>query len=48
MIPDLCNDMHDCGVATGDAWACAHLDPYARYGLPPLGRAAGASPLPPR
>ncbi|WP_433202316.1 alkaline phosphatase family protein [Dactylosporangium sp. CS-047395] len=100
VIPDLCNDMHDCGVATGDAWARAHLDPYARwaaghdswlivtfdeddgsagnriltlvtgagitpgprsgrvdhyavlrtigdrYGLPPLGRAAGASPLP--
>src|SRR4051812_23160273 len=21
VVPDLCNDMHNCGVATGDAWA---------------------------
>jgi phosphatidylinositol-3-phosphatase len=31
VIPNLCNDMHDCGVATGDAWARAHLDPYLRW-----------------
>src|SRR4051794_19549525 len=100
VVPNLCNDMHDCPVATGDAWAKQHLGPYATwakahnsllivtfdedegtaanhiattvvgagvragatssqridhysllrtiedmYGLPPLGSAAGASPL---
>ncbi|HJU35950.1 MAG TPA: alkaline phosphatase family protein [Gaiellaceae bacterium] len=27
VIPDLCNDMHDCSVATGDAWLEAHVVP---------------------
>jgi acid phosphatase len=31
VVPNLCNDMHDCGTATGDAWARAHLDPYLRW-----------------
>jgi phosphatidylinositol-3-phosphatase len=31
VVPDLCNDMHDCSVATGDAWARAHLAPYASW-----------------
>ncbi|WP_426503176.1 alkaline phosphatase family protein [Dactylosporangium sp. McL0621] len=31
LIPNLCNDMHDCGIATGDAWARAHLDAYVRW-----------------
>jgi acid phosphatase len=31
VIPDLCNDMHDCGVSTGDHWARDHLDPYLRW-----------------
>jgi phosphatidylinositol-3-phosphatase len=31
VVPDLCNDMHDCPVATGDAWARQVLDPYARW-----------------
>ncbi|MER7274005.1 alkaline phosphatase family protein [Dactylosporangium sp. NPDC000244] len=31
VIPNLCDDMHDCGVATGDAWAREHLDPYVRW-----------------
>ncbi len=31
VIPNLCDDMHDCGVGTGDAWAKAHLDPYLRW-----------------
>jgi acid phosphatase len=31
LIPDLCNDMHDCSVRTGDAWARRVLDPYARW-----------------
>ena len=28
MIPNLCHDMHDCRVATGDAWAQQHLTGY--------------------
>nr|WP_277349695.1 alkaline phosphatase family protein [Planosporangium thailandense] len=31
VIPNLCHDMHDCGVATGDAWARSHLDTYLRW-----------------
>jgi phosphatidylinositol-3-phosphatase len=31
VVPNLCNDMHDCSVATGDGWARAHLDPYRRW-----------------
>jgi acid phosphatase len=27
VVPDLCNDMHDCSVATGDAWLRAHIVP---------------------
>jgi len=28
VIPDLCNDMHDCDVATGDRWLRDHLSDY--------------------
>ncbi|GEL18048.1 hypothetical protein PA7_18850 [Pseudonocardia asaccharolytica DSM 44247 = NBRC 16224] len=31
LIPNLCHDMHDCDVATGDAWAREHLDGYVRW-----------------
>jgi len=31
VIPNLCDDMHDCPVSTGDGWAAAHLDGYARW-----------------
>jgi phosphatidylinositol-3-phosphatase len=31
VIPDLCNDTHDCPIGTGDAWAAAHLDGYRRW-----------------
>ena len=31
VIPNLCHDMHDCDVATGDAWAREHLAPYADW-----------------
>jgi acid phosphatase len=31
VVPDLCHDMHDCPVATGDAWARRHLAPYAHW-----------------
>jgi len=31
VVPNLCNDMHDCGVPAGDTWAHAHLDPYLQW-----------------
>jgi hypothetical protein len=31
VVPNLCNDMHDCTVATGDAWLQNHLDAYAQW-----------------
>lgn len=31
VIPNLCHDMHNCSVATGDRWAATHLDRYARW-----------------
>jgi acid phosphatase len=31
VIPNLCSDMHDCPVATGDAWAKAHLGDYVSW-----------------
>jgi hypothetical protein len=27
VVPNLCNDMHDCSVATGDTWLKAHIVP---------------------
>ncbi len=33
VIPDLCDDMHDCPVATGDAWLRAHLNGYAGWAM---------------
>lgn len=31
VIPDLCHDMHDCSVASGDSWLKAELGGYARW-----------------
>ena len=31
VIPNLCHDMHDCDVATGDRWAQEHLAPYVEW-----------------
>jgi phosphatidylinositol-3-phosphatase len=31
VVPNLCHDMHDCAVATGDSWARTHLDPYLHW-----------------
>jgi hypothetical protein len=31
VVPNLCNDMHDCSVATGDTWAKNNLDAYAQW-----------------
>ncbi len=33
VIPDLCHDMHDCPVATGDAWLRAQLGGYATWAM---------------
>ncbi len=30
VVPDLCDDMHDCPVAIGDAWLRAHVVPLVR------------------
>jgi hypothetical protein len=30
VIPDLCHDMHDCGVSTGDAWLGSFMRPLLR------------------
>jgi hypothetical protein len=31
VVPNLCNDMHDCSVATGDRWLRAHLGGYLAW-----------------
>ncbi|MFD8496649.1 alkaline phosphatase family protein [Amycolatopsis sp. NPDC059657] len=31
VTPDMCNDMHDCGIDTGDNWLKNHLDAYAQW-----------------
>jgi hypothetical protein len=31
VVPNQCNDMHDCDVATGDTWAKENLAPYVEW-----------------
>lgn len=31
VTPDMCNDMHDCGIGTGDTWLKKNLDAYAQW-----------------
>lgn len=31
VVPNLCNDMHDCSIGTGDSWLRSHLDAYAQW-----------------
>jgi phospholipase C len=31
VVPNMCNDMHDCSVSTGDTWARNHLDTYVQW-----------------
>lgn len=31
IVPNLCNDMHDCSVATGDNWLRTHMDSYVQW-----------------
>jgi phosphatidylinositol-3-phosphatase len=33
VIPNLCHDMHDCSVATGDSWLRAHIAGYATWAM---------------
>jgi phosphatidylinositol-3-phosphatase len=33
VVPNLCHDMHDCGVATGDTWLRAHLAGYVSWAM---------------
>jgi acid phosphatase len=33
VIPNLCDDMHDCSVAVGDSWLKAHIGPYAAWAM---------------
>jgi phosphatidylinositol-3-phosphatase len=33
VVPNLCHDMHDCGVPVGDTWLRAHLARYARWAM---------------
>ena len=33
VIPNLCNDMHNCSVATGDSWLSAHMKAYADWAV---------------
>jgi len=31
VVPNLCNDMHNCSIATGDTWLNNHLSAYATW-----------------
>jgi hypothetical protein len=31
VVPNLCNDMHDCSMATGDTWLRTRLDAYVQW-----------------
>ncbi|MER5865164.1 alkaline phosphatase family protein [Kitasatospora sp. NPDC002040] len=31
VVPDMCNDMHDCAIGTGDTWLRNNLDAYAQW-----------------
>jgi phosphatidylinositol-3-phosphatase len=33
VIPNLCDDMHDCSVATGDTWLRGHISGYADWAM---------------
>jgi phosphatidylinositol-3-phosphatase len=33
VIPNLCNDMHDCSIATGDTWLRANLSGYVNWAM---------------
>jgi phosphatidylinositol-3-phosphatase len=31
VTPNMCDDMHDCSVSTGDTWLKNHVDGYAQW-----------------
>jgi hypothetical protein len=31
VVPDACNDMHDCSISTGDTWLKNNMDAYAQW-----------------
>jgi phosphatidylinositol-3-phosphatase len=31
VVPNLCNDMHDCSIQTGDTWLRDNIDPYVQW-----------------
>jgi len=31
VVPNLCNDTHDCSITTGDTWLSANIDAYAQW-----------------
>jgi hypothetical protein len=31
VTPNMCNDMHDCSISTGNSWLQSHLDAYAQW-----------------
>ena len=31
VVPNLCNDMHNCGISTGDTWLKNNLSAYATW-----------------
>jgi len=31
VTPNMCSDMHDCSIGTGDTWLQSHLDGYAQW-----------------
>jgi len=31
VAPDMCNDMHDCSISTGDTWLNTKMDAYAQW-----------------
>ena len=31
VIPNLCNDMHDCSISTGDSWLSSHISSYVDW-----------------
>jgi hypothetical protein len=33
VIPNLCNDMHDCSISTGDTWLRANLSGYVTWAM---------------
>lgn len=33
VIPNLCNDMHDCSVSTGDSWLKANMSGYVTWAM---------------